>query len=105
MYKRNRSSSDPLKCQQYFLLEDIRGKWVSCGGDSSRMPEVHIYRTGVFHHRIKFSYDPNTVFNCPLWHRWGVTLFFLYGRIQLSYDAERDILTLSDYGDYYRAEE
>ena len=105
MQKRNRSMSDPLKNQQYFLLEEIRGRWVSCGGDRSRMPDVHIYRTGVYHHRIKFSYDPQTVFNCQLCHQWGVTSFYLYGRIQLSYDAERDILTLSDYGDYYRAEE
>lgn len=69
------------------------------------MPQVHIYRTGVYHHRIKFSYDLHTVFNCHLWHRGGVTYFYLYGHIRLSYDAERDVLTLSDYGDYRRAEE
>lgn len=105
MYHRNKSTSDPLKRRQYFLLEEIRGKWVSCGGDRSRMPQVHIYRTGVYHHRIKFSYDLHTVFNCHLWHRWSVTYFYLYGRIRLSYDAERDVLTLSDYGDYRRAED
>jgi len=105
MNRRNRSTSDPLKTQQYFLLEEVRGKWVSCGGDRSRMPEVHIYRTGVHHHRVRFCYDPQTAFNCRLWHRWGVTYFFLYGRIRLSYDAERDVLTLSDYGDYQRAED
>jgi len=105
MNKRNKSTSDPAKNQQYFLLEEIRGQWVSCGGDRSRMPEVHIYRTGTYHHRVKFSYDSHTVFNCPLWHRWGVTSFYLYGRIQLSYDAEKDILTLSSYGDYQRVED
>jgi len=105
MQKRNRSTSDPLKNQQYFLLEEIRGRWISCGGDSSRMPQVDIYSTGAYHHRIKFSYDSQTVFNCPLWHKWGVTSFYLYGRIQLSYDGDRDVLTLSDYGDYYRAED
>jgi len=83
-------------------LADIRGKWVSCGGDRSRMPEIDIYRTGRCHHRIKFSYDPQTVFNCPLWYRWGVACFYLYGYIRLSYDADSDTLTLSSYGEYVR---
>ncbi|MDR3141829.1 MAG: DUF3876 domain-containing protein [Tannerellaceae bacterium] len=104
MQKRNRVASDPLKNQQYFLLEEIRGRWVSCGGDRCRMPEVHIYRTGVRHHRIRFAYDPNTVYNCPLWQWWGITFFYLYGRVGMSYDGERDVLVFSDYGEYVRAE-
>lgn len=94
MQKRNRSTSNPLKNQQYFLLEEIRGRWVSCGGDRCRMPEVHIYRTGVRHHRIEFAYDPNTVYNCPLWQRWGITFFYLYGRVGMSYDGKRRIAVL-----------
>jgi hypothetical protein len=105
MQRRIRSTSDPLRYRQYFLLEEIRGKWVSCEGAGCGMPSVHIYRTGVYHHRIEFSYDARTVFNCPLWHKWGTTSFYLYGRIQLSYDGERDILTLSDYGEFRRAED
>lgn len=105
MQKRNNSQSNPLRNQQYFMLEDIRGKWESCSGDRSRMPKLHIYLSGKFHHRVEFSYNPQTVFNCPLWHRWGIASFYLYGRIRLSYDAERDILHLSEYGDYTRVED
>jgi len=36
---------------------------------------------------------------------WGVTFFYLYGRIRISYDAERETLMLSDYGEYFRADE
>jgi hypothetical protein len=36
---------------------------------------------------------------------WGVTFFYLYGRIRMNYDAGREVLMLSDYGEYIRADE
>lgn len=56
-------------------------------------------------YRLEFSYDAATVFTCPIRRQWGVTFFCLYGRIRISYDAERDVLILSDYGEYIRADE
>jgi hypothetical protein len=103
MYKRNKSTTHPLTAHKHFLLHEICGRWVSCGGDRSRMPDVQIYHTGA-QYRIKFSYDPQTVYYRPVQQWWGVASFYLYGRVGLAYDAERDILTLSDYGDYQRAD-
>ena len=52
-----------------------------------------------------FAYDAKTVLRRPLRQMWGLCYFDLWGRIGLSYDHERDVLTLAGYGDYYRAEE
>lgn len=35
----------------------------------------------------------------------GIRYFDLYGRVGLAYDAGREVLQLSAYGDYYRAAE
>lgn len=101
MYKRNKSKPKPDKRHKYFELWEVCGRWISRGG----MPEVCIYNTGTHHYRIKFSYNPDTSFNCRLRHYWGTASFYLYGHIGVIYDAEHDILTLSDYGEYIRAEE
>jgi len=36
---------------------------------------------------------------------FGVRYFDLYGRVEIAYDGEREILLLSDYGEYIREEE
>lgn len=54
---------------------------------------------------MAFAYDAKTVLRRPLRQMWGLCYFDLWGRIGLSYDHERDVLTLAGYGDYYRAEE
>ena len=41
----------------------------------------------------------------PVKQGWGLRYFDLYGWIRMSYDNERDVLTLAGYGDYYREEE
>ena len=42
----------------------------------------------------------------PIKKYWdGIRYFDLYGFVGMAYDAARDILRLSFYGDYYRAEE
>lgn len=60
-------------------------------------------RAGGYH--VAFAYDAKTVLRRPLRQMWGLCYFDLWGRIGLSYDHERDVLTLAGYGDYYRAEE
>lgn len=100
MYRKDNSVIDPLTARTHFPLREVCGRWVSLGGS----PDVRIVFTGT-RYRLDFSYDTATVFSCPLRQRWGVTFFYLYGRIGLAYDAETDVLSLSAYGDYIRAEE
>jgi hypothetical protein len=54
---------------------------------------------------LDFSYDAATVFTCPIRRQRGVTFFYLCGCIKISYDAEKETLLLSDYGEYIRADE
>lgn len=88
----------------YFRMQEIAGRWRSREGS----PEILIYhnearRRGGYH--VAFAYDADTVLRRPLRHLWGLCYFDLWGRIRLSYDHERDVLTLAGYGEYYRAEE
>ncbi len=103
MYRKNSTISDPFAAKTHFPLRDVVGRWVSRSGNG-RMPQVQIIHTGKHYYRLLFSYDPQTAYNCAVWQRWGVTWFYLYGRVGLAYDAERDILTLSEYGEYQRAD-
>jgi len=100
MFRNNSSVSDPFAAQTHFPLQEIAGRWVSPDGS----PEVRIVFTGT-RYRLEFSYDVATVFTCPIHQQWGITHFDLYGRIEMAYDAERDVLMLSDYGEYVRVEE
>ena len=100
MYRNDYSWTDSATVKTHFPLREVCGRWVSrCGS-----PQVRIFFTGT-HYRLEFSYDPATVFTCPVRRMWGVTFFYLYGRIRISYDAERETLMLSDYGEYFRADE
>ena len=100
MCRKNRSVSDPFAAWKHFSLREIAGHWISLDGS----PEVRIVFTGT-HYRLEFSYDVRTVFTCPIRQQWGVTCFYLYGRIGISYDAEREVLMLSQYGEYVREED
>lgn len=94
------SISDPFAIRAHFPLQEVTGRWVSpCGS-----PRVHIVFKGRSY-RLEFSYDADTVFICPIFQKWGVNYFYLYGRIKITYDAGRDILVLSDYGEYIRSDE
>lgn len=103
MCRRNNEYPIPAS-HLYFRMSEIAGRWCSREGS----PEVRIYhnearRAGGYH--VAFSYDAKTVLRRPLRQMWGLCYFDLWGRIGLSYDHERDVLTLAGYGDYYRAEE
>ncbi len=89
-----------MSARTHFPLREVCGWWTSLGG----APDVQIVFTGT-HYRLYFKYSTATVFTCPLRQRWGITFFYLYGRMELTYDGERDVLSLSDYGDYIRAED
>ena len=100
MFRKNSSVSDPFAARMHFPLREIAGRWISLDGS----PEVRIVFTGT-RYRLEFSYDTSTVFTCPIRQQWGVTCFYLYGRIGLAYDREQEVLVLSAYGEYVRAEE
>lgn len=88
-----------------FPLWDIKGTWVSREGS----PRIRIYRDKGFRcggYCIELTYNDNTVYRCLI-KRYlrDVRYFDLYGFVGLSYNAERDVLHLTVFGNYYRAEE
>lgn len=88
-----------------FDLWEITGRWVSTNG----APAVNIYRNtsrkggGT---RLEFTYNnPQAVFDCAVKAVFGQHYIELYGRLVLTYDREREVLSLSAYGEYLRAED
>lgn len=88
-----------------FALREITGRWVSREG----APSVRIFRNrkqkngGLW---LELTYNnPQAVFSCPIKDMFGIRYFDLFGRIGLAYDAEREVLQLSAYGEYIRAVE
>lgn len=88
-------------------LREITGKWVSPEG----APGLRIYRNRnrkrkETYYLLELTYKkPQAVYSCPIRQCGGVRYFNLYGRVGLAYDRERDVLLLSTYGVYIRAEE
>ena len=88
-----------------FPLRDITGRWVSSEG----APTVRIFRNktrkngGLW---LELTYNnPQAVYSRPVKEVFGVCYFDLYGRVGIAYDTERDVLLLSDFGEYIRANE
>lgn len=55
---------------------------------------------------VEVSYKDGTRFSRPVRkYCGGIRYFDLYGYVALAYDAGREVLQLSAYGDYYRASE
>jgi hypothetical protein len=100
MYRNDRVMKNPAATESVFPLREVCGRWESTGGS----PDIRIYFTGK-RFRMEFSYDRATVFRRQIFRLWGHPCFYLYGRIDLCYDAGREVLTLSDYGEYVRAED
>ena len=97
--------SDPTAARLDFALYAVAGEWESRSGS----PRVRIYRNpgrrgGGFY--VEVSYKDGTRFSRPVRKYWGgIRYFDLYGYVALAYDAGREVLQLSAYGDYYRASE
>ncbi|WP_418895117.1 hypothetical protein [Limibacterium fermenti] len=88
-----------------FPLRDITGRWVSPEG----APAVRIFRNGARKNGglwLEFTYNnPQAVYSRPVKDVFGTRYFDLYGRVGIAYDGERDMLLLSLYGGYSRADE
>jgi hypothetical protein len=105
MYRRS-EGSDSSGCNLTdFSLWEIKGRWVSREGS----PDVRIFRNrgcrnGGYH--LELTYRTGNTYRRPI-KRWfgNVRYFDLYGFVGLAYDPRRDVLSLSEYGDYYRAED
>ena len=87
--------SDPTAARLDFALYEVAGEWESRSGS----PRVRIYRN-------PGRRGGGTRFSRPVRKYWGgIRYFDLYGYVALAYDAGREVLQLSAYGDYYRASE
>lgn len=88
-----------------FPLRDITGRWVSPEG----VPTVRIFRNGVRKNGglwLELTYNnPQVVYSRPVKNVSGLRYFDLYGRVGIACDEERDVLLLSIYGEYIRADE
>lgn len=96
----NRNKSKPysaLQIQTSLPLRNICGTWVSLCGS----PKLKIYHDGS-RFRLQFSYKHDTAFTVPLCQSWGITFFYFYGMIKITYDDERDMLLLTTEGEYKR---
>ena len=99
------NAADPYAAHQDFNLREITGRWLSTSG----APAVNIYRNtsrkkgGI---RLELTYNnPQVVCDCTMYCVFGLHYIDLYGRIGIAYDRERDVLMLSVFGEYVRAEE
>ena len=64
-------------------------------------PDIEIYYDGS-RFRLQFIYKHDTAFTVPLKQSWGITFFNFYGIIRIAYDDERDMLSLTNEGEYKR---
>lgn len=98
------NGNDPMGPKFDFSLWNIKGSWVSKEGS----PRIRIYRNTKYKnggYYLELAYDERTVYRRPIKSYWSnIRYFDLYGFVGLAYDPERDVLQLSAYGDYYRAE-
>ncbi|MDR1200320.1 MAG: DUF3876 domain-containing protein [Tannerellaceae bacterium] len=95
-----RKKSKPFPASQVdtsFPISDICGMWKSLCGS----PDIEIYYDGS-RFRLQFSYKQDTAFTVPLSQCWGITFFNFYGIIRIAYDDERDMLSLTNEGEYKR---
>lgn len=97
--------SYPCAVHLDFDLWEITGRWVSLDG----MPAVTVYRNtsrkrgGI---RLCLTYNnPQVVCDCTVYCVFGQYYIDLYGRIGIAYDREREMLLLSSFGEYVRAQE
>lgn len=99
------NAADPCAAHQDFNLWEITGRWVSPDG----APAVNIYRNtsrkrgGI---RLCLTYNnPQVICDCTVYCVFGLYYIDLYGRIGIAYDREREVLLLSAFGEYVRAED
>ncbi len=100
-----KNGNNPVGLQLNFSLWEVKGSWISREG----APSIRIYRDTSRRNGgywMEFAYDERAVFHRLIKRDMrGLRYFDLYGFIGMAYDPRRDMLQLSAYGDYYRAED
>ncbi len=97
----SRYIGDPMTAYLDFRLCDVVGTWESREG----APRIRIYcKNGGYY--LELAYNCRTRFVRTI-HRYGryIRYFNFCGFVGIAYDAERDVLQLSVYGNYYRTDE
>jgi hypothetical protein len=98
------TGTNPLESKTEFAMDDITGRWKSREG----APDIRIYKNnerengGFF---MEFAFKAGELFRCHVKKRHGIRYVNLYGVMSLSYNTDNDVLQLSAYGKYYRAED
>lgn len=89
---------------RFFDPRDITGRWRSIDNTTS----LCIYRNRKYRHggiHIKVTYRDGTSMSSRIMRCFDSGHYcYLYGVVAMAYDAEYDVLWLSDYGDYIRKE-
>ena len=98
------TGTNPLGAKTEFALEDITGRWKSREG----APDIRIYKKnerkdGCFF--MEFAFKTGELFRCRIKKNQGIRYVNLYGVMSLFYNVDKDVLQLSAYGKYYRAED
>ncbi|MBP3565292.1 MAG: DUF3876 domain-containing protein [Alistipes sp.] len=92
------------RLHRFFDPRDITGRWRSIDNTTS----LCIYRNRKYHHggiHIKVVYRDGTSVSSRIMRSFYSGRYCdLYGVVTMAYDAECDVLWLSDYGDYIREE-
>ena len=97
MKRQNSKPYSALQVRNHFPLREVCGTWVSLCGS----PGIKIFHDGS-RFRLQFSYKQDAAFTVPLCQSWGITFFYFYGMMQITYDDERDLLLLTTEGEYKR---
>lgn len=87
----------------YFEPWEIVGSWVSTGNSTSLFIRRNPKRKGGAI-QVELHYAMNVIQVCRLIHYLGEWQLKFFGFLQLGYDRENDLLYISDYGCYKRAE-
>ena len=105
MYSRCNEHDLPEGNLTDFPMGEVRGRWVSREGSPGvRILQTRRSRIGGYY--LELTYRTGKIYRRLVRkHPTGIRYFDLYGFIGLAYDPERDVLQLSEYGDYDRAED
>lgn len=105
MFSKSIGTEPGARLWLWFDLREITGTWVSREG----APTVRIFRNrkcknGCLYLELAYK-NPQAAFSRPIREYFGLRYFDLFGRVGLAYDAGRDVLLLSSYGEYIRVAE
>lgn len=98
-------ANDPFADFLDFSMREITGRWVSRESATA----VRIYRKTSRKRatiRLELTYNnPLVVCDCKVYSEFGQHYIELYERVNIVYDQQNEILHLSAFGEYIRAEE